>query len=121
MNSDGGKLHENLLKYKIKFRSTDHELPQPLQSNHAGAVPVAVFATRCLTQEDAESCAGKIGLSGGFSRCCVGPAACMVAFNGCQVKRAEGTGPHQFTLRADNLQLSGPAEQEALLEQGHKH
>jgi hypothetical protein len=34
---------------------------------------------------------------------------------------AEGTGPHSFTLRADNLQLSGPAEQEALLEPGHKH
>src|ERR1700676_3880641 len=33
----------------------------------------------------------------------------------------EGTGPHRFTLRADNLQLSEPAEQEAVLEQGHKH
>ncbi len=34
---------------------------------------------------------------------------------------AEGTGRHQFTLRSDNLQLSEPAEQEALLAQGHKH
>ncbi|MGA7255890.1 MAG: glycoside hydrolase family 9 protein [Terracidiphilus sp.] len=34
---------------------------------------------------------------------------------------AEGTGPHRFTLRADNLQLSEPAEQETRLEQGHKH
>jgi len=34
---------------------------------------------------------------------------------------AEGTGPHRFTLRADNLQLTEPAEQEAVLEQGHKH
>jgi hypothetical protein len=34
---------------------------------------------------------------------------------------AKGTGPHRFTLRADNLQLREPAEQEALLEAGHKH
>jgi hypothetical protein len=34
---------------------------------------------------------------------------------------AEGAGLHRFTLRADNLQLSEPAEQEALLELGHKH
>jgi hypothetical protein len=34
---------------------------------------------------------------------------------------AEGSGPHRFTLRADNLQLSEPAEQETRLEQGHKH
>jgi hypothetical protein len=33
---------------------------------------------------------------------------------------AEGTGPHRFTLRANNLQLNDPAEREALLEQGHK-
>jgi hypothetical protein len=34
---------------------------------------------------------------------------------------AEGTGLHRFTLRADNLQLSEPVEQEAFLEQGLKH
>lgn len=33
----------------------------------------------------------------------------------------EGNGPHRFTLRADNLQLSEQAEQETRLEQGHKH
>ena len=33
---------------------------------------------------------------------------------------AEGTGLHRFTLRADNLQLNEPAEQETRLEQGHK-
>ena len=33
---------------------------------------------------------------------------------------AEGTGPHRFTLRADNLQFREPAEQEAVLKQGHK-
>jgi hypothetical protein len=53
MNGDGSKLHESLLKYKIKFRSTDHELRQPLQSHYAGTAPVAVFAARCLTQGDA--------------------------------------------------------------------
>jgi len=52
MNGDGSKLHEILLKYKIKFRSTDHELRLPLQSNHAGSAPVAVFAAHCLTHED---------------------------------------------------------------------
>jgi hypothetical protein len=34
---------------------------------------------------------------------------------------AQGTGPHRFTLRASNLQLSEPAEQEARLDQGQKH
>jgi len=34
---------------------------------------------------------------------------------------AEGTGPHRFALRADNLQLNEPAEQETRLEQGRKH
>ena len=33
---------------------------------------------------------------------------------------AEGTGPHRFTLRADNLDLREPAEQEVRLEQGRK-
>jgi hypothetical protein len=53
MNGDGSKLHEILLKYKMKFRSIDLELRQPLQSHYAGAAPVAVFAVRCPTQEDA--------------------------------------------------------------------
>jgi hypothetical protein len=53
MNRDGSKLHEILLKYKIKFHSIDHELRQALQSNYAGAAPVAAFAVRCLTHEDA--------------------------------------------------------------------
>jgi hypothetical protein len=34
---------------------------------------------------------------------------------------AEGTGPHRFTLRASNLQLSEPAEQKTNLAPGHKH
>ena len=34
---------------------------------------------------------------------------------------AQGIGPHQFTLCADNLELSDPAEQEARLDQGQKH
>jgi hypothetical protein len=33
---------------------------------------------------------------------------------------AEGSGPHRFTLRADNLNLREPAEQEVRLEQGRK-
>ncbi len=33
---------------------------------------------------------------------------------------AQGSGPHRFTLRTSNLQLSEPAEQETRLEQGHK-
>jgi hypothetical protein len=52
VNGDASKLHGNLLKYKIKFRSIDHVLRQPLQSHYAGTAPVAVFAARCLTQED---------------------------------------------------------------------
>jgi hypothetical protein len=53
MNGNESKLHGILLKYKIKFRSEDVELRQPLQSHNAGAAPVAVFAARCLTREDA--------------------------------------------------------------------
>jgi len=53
MNRNESKIHEILLKYKIKIHSIDHELRQPLQSHSAGAAPVAVFAARCLTQEDA--------------------------------------------------------------------
>lgn len=33
---------------------------------------------------------------------------------------AEGSGPHRFTLRADNLDLREPAEQEVRIEQGRK-
>jgi hypothetical protein len=33
MNGNGSKLHGILLKYKIKVRSKDHELRQPLQEN----------------------------------------------------------------------------------------
>jgi len=32
----------------------------------------------------------------------------------------EGSGPHRFTLRANNLNLREPAEQEVRLEQGRK-
>ncbi len=53
MNGNASKLHAILLKHKIKFRSIDLELRQSLPSHYAGAVPVAVFAARCLTQEDA--------------------------------------------------------------------
>jgi hypothetical protein len=53
MNGDASKLHGILLKYKTKFRSIDLELRQPLHSHYAGAAPVAVFAERCLTNEDA--------------------------------------------------------------------
>jgi hypothetical protein len=52
MNRNESNLHGTLLKYKIKFRSIDLELRQPLQSHYAGAAPLAVFAARCLTQED---------------------------------------------------------------------
>jgi hypothetical protein len=44
MDGDGSKLHGILIKYKIKFRSIDHELRQPLQSLYAGAPPLVVFA-----------------------------------------------------------------------------
>jgi hypothetical protein len=33
---------------------------------------------------------------------------------------AEGSGPHRFTLRSDNLSLREPAEQEVRLEHGRK-
>lgn len=44
MDGDGSKLHGILIKYKIKFHSIDHGLPQPLQSLYAGAAPVAGFS-----------------------------------------------------------------------------
>jgi hypothetical protein len=53
MTGDESKLHGILLKHKVKFRSIDLEFRQPLQCRYAGAAPVAVFAARCLTQEDA--------------------------------------------------------------------
>jgi len=36
MKGDASKLHGNLLKYKIKFRSIDQDLRQPIENHYAG-------------------------------------------------------------------------------------
>jgi hypothetical protein len=53
MNGIASKLHGILPKYKIKVRSIDLELRQPVQSHCAVDTPVAVLAAHCLAREDA--------------------------------------------------------------------
>jgi hypothetical protein len=59
MNGDESKLHGILLKYKIKFRSTDHFFGGELQRRYAGGVPRVGFAARCGPQEMGDPVQGK--------------------------------------------------------------